>query len=119
MLLTGILVAMTLGGLPDRGIWPDLDGRVAIAPAPWLASEGPASLRVDPVHKVLTVYRGAAAQTAYPLPGLADGATLKAPRVPDVLALARPEDRPAITALVEPASPVRVAATTRDEDQDQ
>src|SRR5580658_227089 len=103
MWLASMCLAVTLGGLPDNGIWSDLDGRVQIAPAPWLAAEGPAALQVDPVHKVVTVYRGPAAQMAYPLPGL----SAAAPRtLQELLPLARPEDRAGITALCPPDVPV-------------
>jgi uncharacterized protein YijF (DUF1287 family) len=51
--------------LPDRGIYPELDGRVTVA-SPASAPER-ALLRVDLAHQVLTLYDGDEPLKAYPL----------------------------------------------------
>lgn len=120
MLLIPLLSALTLAGLPDRGIWPDLDAQVQIAAAPWVQAEGPASVRVDLVHGVVTVYRGDAPQVAYAVAAPVQAASVQAvPRtVPEVLALVRAEDRAALAGLVPMDAAVRVGAPLAAEDHD-
>jgi uncharacterized protein YijF (DUF1287 family) len=78
------LLAALAAGLPDRGIFSDLDGAVALA-APSVPPAR-ARLREDRLHGVLTLYDGADPVKAYPLPlrdaDRAELAPIVGPRTP-------------------------------------
>jgi uncharacterized protein YijF (DUF1287 family) len=63
-----VAFALLVAGLPDRGIFPDLDGRVAISVPAWIKPARP-WLRLDRLHHVATLYDGADPLKAYPLRG--------------------------------------------------
>lgn len=56
----------TLGSL-DQGIFPDLAPQTQISVPNWPVSPGDAWLRVDLQHRLVTLYKGDVALTAYPL----------------------------------------------------
>src|SRR5262249_12129350 len=60
-------LAFLVAGLPDRGIFADLNARVSLSVPAWIAPKH-RWLRVDPKHGVLTLYEGEAPLKAYPLP---------------------------------------------------
>jgi uncharacterized protein YijF (DUF1287 family) len=59
-------LAMTLGSV-DQGIFSDLGPAAQIAAPNWQVATGALWLRLDPRHRVLTLYQGETALTAYPL----------------------------------------------------
>ena len=103
------LVAALAVGLPDRGIFPELDARVSTTLPAGLSAER-LWVRVDRAHRVLTLYHDGDAVKAYPL--VDDG-------VPGPgQARLRPADRDELMARL-PASPRVVAgAPPRSEDRD-
>jgi uncharacterized protein YijF (DUF1287 family) len=58
--------AMTLGGL-DQGIFSELGPAAQIAAPSWQVASGALSLRLDPRHRILTLYQGELPLTAYSL----------------------------------------------------
>jgi uncharacterized protein YijF (DUF1287 family)/L,D-peptidoglycan transpeptidase YkuD (ErfK/YbiS/YcfS/YnhG family) len=108
-LATGLLAAAEPAGLSDRGVFPELDARVAIALPAWV----PASdLRVvvDSPRRLLTVLAGRDPVKTYPVDPKCDEPTL------DCLGL-RPADRDELARL--PAGRLPVAdAGLRDSDGD-
>ena len=62
----GATTNVTIGSV-DRGIFADLAPGVRIAAPSWPVAEGPTWLRLDPAHRLLTLYQGEVALTAYPL----------------------------------------------------
>lgn len=71
----GAALGVTIGSL-DRGIFADLAPGVRIAAPSWPVAEGPTWLRLDPAHRLLTLYQGEVALTAYAL--VAEPAALQA-----------------------------------------
>lgn len=113
----GLLFLLLASGLSDKGIYPEFDAGARMVPPPWpvVRTDSAVSVRVDPAHRVLTVYRGEAALVAYPLRGApADQA------LPSLLEQLRPEDAKALRELLPPgpAPRVVVGAPPRAEDQD-
>ncbi|MBL9008246.1 MAG: DUF1287 domain-containing protein [Myxococcales bacterium] len=53
----------------DRGIFPDLSPQAQIAAPDWSPSDGEAWLRVDPAHRIATLYQGEVPLIAYALSG--------------------------------------------------
>ena len=66
MLHLFLSLAVTLGGL-DQGIFAQLGPSAHIAAPNWQVASGPTWLRLDPRHRLLTLYQGEVALTAYPL----------------------------------------------------
>jgi hypothetical protein len=64
--ILNLALAMSLGGL-DQGIFPDLGPAARIAAPDWSVATGATWLRLDPGHRILTLYQGDTALTAYPL----------------------------------------------------
>jgi hypothetical protein len=67
MLLSAALAAALACGLPDRGIFPDLDPKVQVQVPPAITSAH-TWLRVDRLHAIVTLYDGADPLKAYPIP---------------------------------------------------
>jgi uncharacterized protein YijF (DUF1287 family) len=61
-----VVLALLVAGLPDRGIFPELDARVTASVPGWIAVRAP-WLRVDRRHGVITLYDGDTPLKAYPL----------------------------------------------------
>jgi hypothetical protein len=61
-----LTMALTLGSL-DQGIFPELGPKAKIASPDWQVASGPTWLRLDPRHRILTLYQGEVALIAYPL----------------------------------------------------
>lgn len=100
--------------LPDRGIWPDLDAQVRIAPPPWRLQPGAAAwLRLDGTHRVLTVYQGEAPVVAYPTAADRDARSLA-----EVLPLLRAGDAEQLQRLVPRDVRVELGAPGRADDHD-
>ncbi|MES1207087.1 MAG: DUF1287 domain-containing protein, partial [Pseudomonadota bacterium] len=96
-------MSATPAALPDRGVYAQLDPRVAIALPAWVA---PASLRVghDRARKLLTVFHGDDAVKTYPLSPRCEGATL------DCLGL-RDADRAELAVLARGNAPLPLTGT--------
>jgi uncharacterized protein YijF (DUF1287 family) len=120
------LPAVGLGDI-DRGIYPDLNAGVRITAPAWPVTEGAAPsdawLRVDRQHKILTLYQGEVALTAYPLVKEPEplaptaGAAAEAP-LQAILAALSPESAADLRGRV-PASPrVEISVPSAAEDQD-
>lgn len=66
-MLHGILtLAVTLGAL-DQGIFSELGPGASITAPNWAVTQGPLRLRLDARHKILTLYQGEMALSAYAL----------------------------------------------------
>src|SRR5215218_6096826 len=61
------LLLLFAAALPDRGIFPDLDGRVELSVPP-AVSRARTWTRLDDAHKLLTIYDGADPIKVYRLP---------------------------------------------------
>jgi uncharacterized protein YijF (DUF1287 family) len=108
--MSAIVLLALAAALPDRGIFGDLDGAVALA-APGPVSRERAWLRVDGRHRVLTLYDGADPVKAYPI---VDGKGF-AP-APEVAL--RPDDAAELLPLLAPVARVEKGAPPRGEDRD-
>jgi uncharacterized protein YijF (DUF1287 family) len=71
------LVAAAVGSpaLPDRGVYPELDGRVRIALPSWVPVGG-LRVRIDRPRRLLTVLQGGDALKSYPLAPTCDAPTV-------------------------------------------
>lgn len=63
---TLLALALSFGGI-DQGIFPELAEQAEIAAPEWRVDSGPLWLRLDPQHRILTLYQGDTALVAYPL----------------------------------------------------
>ena len=61
--------------LPDRGVYPELDGRVRLALASWVPAGG-LRVRIDRERRLLTVVRGGDALKTYAITPSCDASTL-------------------------------------------
>jgi uncharacterized protein YijF (DUF1287 family) len=104
-----------LAGLPDRGIFPDLDGQVQLA-APAALDRARAWVRVDERNRVLTLYQGADPLKAYPLVAVGEPGTPFA--VAGGEARLRAADGGELERLAPPRPPARFGAPPRTEDAD-
>jgi uncharacterized protein YijF (DUF1287 family) len=102
-------------GLPDRGIYPDLDGRVQLAP-PAALDRARAWVRVDPRHRVLTLYQGGDPLKAYPI--VAAGEPGADVAVQGGEARLRAADAAELARVAPPRAPARFGAPPRSEDAD-
>jgi uncharacterized protein YijF (DUF1287 family) len=112
MRLPGLLLLIAYG-IPDRGIYPELAGEVAAAIPPGIEREH-TWLRIDPVHRVVTLYDGDDPVKAYP-------ATLRRPLTKPLLLTAlglRPQDRAELDRALPAAPRLVVRPTTRRDDRD-
>ena len=128
-LLLPLAVANSVGlGFVDRGIFPDLNAGVTISAPSWSVLAAPAQpagsaaggaaqmwLRLDPKHKILTLYQADIALTAYPLLGEVGPPVEKptaappaAPPLAAVMAQLRPQDATELRGRVDAAP--RIAA---------
>lgn len=80
MLHVLLSLALVGVGLVDKGVFPDLGPGVRISAPSWEVAKGPLWLRLDPTHRLLTLYQDEVALTAYALAA-----------EPAVLAAATPE----------------------------
>jgi hypothetical protein len=104
---------MVLGlvcGLPDRGLFTDLDPQVVMRMPPGV-NRTRTWVRVDGTHHVATVYDGESPVRAYALSGAA--ASYDA-----LLAALRSEDREEVRQFVAPDARLRASVPTRAEDHD-
>jgi uncharacterized protein YijF (DUF1287 family) len=97
-------------GVPDKGIWPDLDDRVQLALPEGLTAERVA-LRIDERHRVAVLSIDGFARKPYPLGGPAQLA------VGDRVLALRPGDRDELARLVV-AERVSSGPAARDRDRD-
>src|SRR4051812_10597176 len=109
-----LLAALTVVvGLPDRGIFPDLDGEIRLE-APARPPAASAWARLDGKHRVLTLYDGEHPLVAWPLvaAAAAPAAASTSARSPSVaplseaLPLLRDGDRRSLAALAAPDTPM-------------
>lgn len=111
-------------GSVDQGIYPDLANKARIQPPPWEVAPGPRWLRVDPKHRLLTVYQGEVALVVYPLRSLPSLPGAGAPpALPAILGALAADDAAAVRTLLGPADPaaptrVTVGSPPTYEDQD-
>jgi uncharacterized protein YijF (DUF1287 family) len=98
-----VWLAALASGIADRGIYSDLDGQVALA-LPSAVDRARTWLRVDPAHRIITLYEG-----NDPLKIYAAGADLKPARAADAEELAR---------VTSAATRTVVGAPPRAEDRD-
>jgi hypothetical protein len=75
MLLAFVAVASGAAPLPDRGVYPELDGRVTIALAAWVPAAA-LRVRVDRERRLLTVVRGTDALKTYAVAPTCEAPTL-------------------------------------------
>ena len=110
-------VALT-AGLPDRGVFPELGAGVALQ-RPVVAARERIWLRLDPRHRLLTLYQGADPLKAYALaaraPAPTGAASLSARAA---VALTLPADRAELERLVPAGATVRLGTPARAEDRD-
>jgi uncharacterized protein YijF (DUF1287 family) len=100
-------------GLPDRGIYGDLDAQVTLRMPPGVA-RAHTWLRVDSKHGVVTIYDGDDPVRAYALRG-----TLRdRPDAATVAAALAPDDRDELLRFVEPSARVMKGEPPRSEDRD-
>jgi len=97
-------------GLPDHGVFADLDGKVTLRMPPGVTGER-LSVRADNSHHIATVYEGEAAVRAYPLKA-------KATTMESLLAALRPEDREEVRQFVAPTLSIGVPPRALDRDGD-
>lgn len=131
-LLLPLAIANSVGlGFVDHGIFPDLNAGVSISAPSWPvaapvatgAAAGSASqtwLRLDPKHKILTLYQAEIALTAYPLLGEVAppaGQPTAAP-LSAVLAQLRPQDAAELRSRVDAAPRIEFSVPSTAEDQD-
>jgi hypothetical protein len=105
-----LLFAALACGLPDRGVFADLDGKVAMTMPPGVAREH-LRLKADNSHHIATVYEGDVPVRAYPL---ADKATSPG----TLLAALRPDDAAEVRQFVAPAFSTWVPPRSEDRDGD-
>ncbi len=106
-----IVLAALACGLPDRGVFADLDANVVVQMPPGVARER-TSVRIDNLHHIATVYDGNDAVRAYSLAG-ASGADFAS-----LLAQVRPEERAEVRQFVAPSAAIHAAVPNRAEDRD-
>jgi uncharacterized protein YijF (DUF1287 family) len=104
-----VVLAALAVALPDRGIFPELDGGVSTA-LPEGVSRERAWLRVDRAHRVVTLFDGDDPVKAYPL---VDGGRAIAPGV-----TLRTEDADEVAAHLPPSPRVTHGAPSRTQDHD-
>ncbi len=109
----------TLGTI-DRGIFPDLAAQAQISAPSWTLAAGDSWLRVDLGHRLVTLYQGEAALTAY---AMASPPSLTSPPVPyaqaaDVLRWLNEADRADLQGRVPTQVRVVFAAPSPREDHD-
>ncbi len=138
-LLLPLAVANSVGlGFVDRGIFPDLNAGVTISAPSWSVLAAPAQpagsaaggaaqmwLRLDPKHKILTLYQADIALTAYPLLGEVGPPVEKptaappaAPPLAAVMAQLRPQDATELRGRVDAAPRIEISVPSPAEDQD-
>ncbi|HEY4394427.1 MAG TPA: DUF1287 domain-containing protein [Polyangia bacterium] len=74
VVLAFVAAAAGPGTLPDRGVYPALDGRVRIALASWVPAAA-LRVRIDRERRLLTVQRGGDALKTYPIAPTCDAPT--------------------------------------------
>lgn len=102
-----VLVAALAAGLPDRGIYPDMDPLISTTVPAGIARDH-TWLRVDRAHRIATLYDGADPMKAYPIIG---DATLRG------IAL-RADDARELAALLDESAPIFESTPARTEDHD-
>jgi uncharacterized protein YijF (DUF1287 family) len=109
----------TLGSL-DQGIFPDLAQQAQISVPNWPVSPGDAWLRVDLQHRLVTLYKGDVALTAYPLFGAPSQTGPAAPGngTADVLRWLTDADRADLGGRLTQGSRVQFASPSAREDHD-
>jgi uncharacterized protein YijF (DUF1287 family) len=105
-----ILVAALACGLPDRGVFTDLDGKVNVQMPPSV-EKARTWVRIDNAHHIATLHDGDAPVRAYALSAKADS-------VETLLAAAREQDRDELRQFVAPTTQIKTGAPPRSEDRD-
>jgi uncharacterized protein YijF (DUF1287 family) len=109
-----LILAVLACGLPDRGVFTDLDARVELHMPPGVA-KARTWVRVDDTHHVATVYDGDDPVRAYPLvdPNFGPAGGFDA-----LLSALRPDDRDEVRQFVAPEAKLRASVPARAEDRD-
>jgi uncharacterized protein YijF (DUF1287 family) len=105
-----LILAVLACGLPDRGVFTDLDARIELRMPPGV-DKARTWVRVDETHHVATLYDGDDPVRAYALGGPAAG-------FDTLLSALRPEERDEVRQFVAPAARIVVGAPPRSEDRD-
>lgn len=106
-------------GTADQGVLPDLGPKVHITAPSWSVGRGDPWLRLDLTHRLVTLYQGEVALTAYRLRDDAKPAPRATPWPPaDVTALLDPEDAADLNGRLTPAAHVTAGTPAPFEDQD-
>ncbi len=115
-----VAYALLLLGSLDQGIFADLGARVSIHAPSWPLPDGRVAVRVDDQHRILTLWRGSVALSAYPI--IATPAALASlPRTPsrdELLLLLGKEDSEEAKPHLGAAFQVVWGAPPRHEDRD-
>ncbi len=116
-MLTTLMALLVLGSV-DQGIFPDLGDRVTVRCPVWQVSDGAVTVRIDPVHRLLTLFQGTQPLSAYPL--LADklSSLSKSPSRTEIVALLDPALRDEIFAKLPDSPSVLWGPPPRHEDRD-
>lgn len=116
-MLTTLMALLVLGSV-DQGIFPDLGDRVTVRCPAWQVSDGAVTVRIDPVHRLLTLFQGTQPLSAYPL--LADklSSLSKSPSRTEIVALLDPALRDEIFAKLPDSPLVLWGPPPRHEDRD-
>jgi uncharacterized protein YijF (DUF1287 family) len=104
------LFAALACGLPDRGVFADLDGKVDLRMPPGVAHEH-LRVRADNSHHIATVYEGDIPVRAYPL-------SAKAKSLETLLEALRPDDAAEVRQFVAPAFSTWTPPRAEDHDGD-
>lgn len=116
-MLTTIAALLVLGSL-DQGIFADLGDRVTVRCPTWPVSSGAVTVRIDPTHRLLTLFHGSAPLSAYPLSVDKLSLLPKTPSRTEILALLEPSTRDEISAKLPDAPSVVWGSPPRHEDRD-
>jgi hypothetical protein len=112
------LTALLVLGTVDQGIFPDLGERVTVRCPAWQVSDGDVTVRIDPVHRLLTLFQGALPLSAYPLREDKLSSLSKSPRRSEILSLLEHPAQNEISAKLPESPQVLWGPPPRHEDRD-
>lgn len=110
--------ALLLLGQLDKGIYPDLNDRVRIRVPSWVSVNAPVTVRLDPKHRLMTLYRGFSALSVHPLQGVPSEGLRQSSNRDELLRLLTPLDSDEVKPLLSGAFAVVFGEPPKHEDRD-